>query len=165
MLVGDYERIVGVAWEASKNDQHLEHYINVAVGINSNDLAGKVDELNKRADRILALLEGKVDTSSTLDQDAQSFSSTLAEDKPTTIFSKLISDKEFDQYLDQNELLIRKVMGASKSVLIQKGFDGETIGDFDQLFGDPINLLKKLRRDSNYETLWNSIDAQIKSRK
>lgn len=165
MRAGDYERIVGVAWEASKNDYNLEHYINVAVGINSNDLAGKVDELNKRADKILALLEGNVDPSSSSNPDAQSSSSAILEDKPTTKFTKLISDEEFDHYLDQNQLLIRKIMGASKSVLIQKGFDGGAIEDFDKLFGDPINLLKKLRRDSNYETLWNSIDTQIKSMK
>ncbi|MBO6606903.1 hypothetical protein [Psychroserpens sp.] len=44
MKVNDYKNIVGVAWESSPGDQ-LFAYVNTAVGINSNDMVGQIEQM------------------------------------------------------------------------------------------------------------------------
>lgn len=44
MKVNDYKNIIGIAWESSPGDQ-LFTYINTAVGINSNDMVGQIEQM------------------------------------------------------------------------------------------------------------------------
>lgn len=44
MRINDYQRIIGVAWEAYQGND-LFSYINTAVGINQNDMAGEIAEM------------------------------------------------------------------------------------------------------------------------
>ncbi|WP_373551751.1 hypothetical protein [Haliscomenobacter sp.] len=159
MLPGDYDKIVGVAWENSENG--LANYINVAVGINANDLAGKVDELNQRMDNILAYLEGKAEFKPYSPQAATNSSP----QKTSTNFGKLISDEGFDQYIDQNQAIIQQIFTLSKAKMIEQGYNAQTILQFNQIFADPVKAIKTLRRDPNFLTYWNSIDHTIQSTK
>ena len=47
MKAKDYHRIIGIAWEDSKIEDRLKIYqmINTAVGINQNDLATVIDQM------------------------------------------------------------------------------------------------------------------------
>ena len=159
MKVGDYDRIVGVAWEAAE-DQIL-NFVNVAVGVNNNDLATKVDELNQRVDNMLAYLDGK--TSLPLD----AVQRTLVGDpeKPSTTFGKLLTDEEFDHFVDQNQIVIQQIFSSSKSTMIKQGYDAETMQQFDRVFADPVKMMKTIRRDPNYLTYWHSIDQKIQLKK
>lgn len=156
MKAGDYERIVGIAWEAA--EEGLLNYINVAVGINHNDLANKLDELNQRVDHMIAYLDGKTDLNPVL-QKAQLENS--LQQKPSSKFEKAISDEEFDQFLDKNQLTVRNLFSMSREQMKQQGYDELTLQKFDQTFADPIKMIKTLRRDPMYLTYWNKIDENI----
>ena len=155
MKAGDYDKIVGVAWEAAE-DQVL-NFVNVAVGINNNDLAAKVADLDQRLDNILAYLDGKT----SLPFDAVQRTMTDDAEKPSSTFGKLLTDEEFDQFVDQNEAIIRQIFSESKKMMLTQGYDTETMQQLNQVFADPVKMMKTIRRDPNYLTYWHSIDQKL----
>lgn len=56
MLARDYQRIVGIAWEASPADGFM-HLINTAVGINHNDMARTIEQMQFTLNHIQAQLK------------------------------------------------------------------------------------------------------------
>ena len=60
MKIKDYQRIIGVAWQASEGDK-LFSYITTAVGINTNDMVGVVDQMQQVMNQMQLAL-AKLDT-------------------------------------------------------------------------------------------------------
>jgi len=58
MSLADYRRIAGVAWSAS-TAPHREGLINVAVGLNQNDLVDKLDHQQQQIDSLISYLKSK----------------------------------------------------------------------------------------------------------
>jgi hypothetical protein len=160
MKIGDYAKIVGVAWEAAK-DAPL-NIVNVAVGINSNDLSNKVDELNQKVEHIMAYLEGK----EPLQADGKVLSAeTVAASKPQTTFNKQYTDEEFDQIVDNNAGTITEMFAQTRIQLEKQGYDLNANPQVLTFLNNPIKTMKEVRRDPNYLTQWALIDQKIKSKK
>lgn len=151
MKAGDYDKIVGVAWQAGTAG--VINYVNVAVGINNNDLADKIDKLGQRIDHIMAHLEGK--------SEFNPITAASPSSKPSTSFGKLMSDDEFDRYIDQHEFTIRQLFSAAKAKMLEEKYDELSMKYFNQVFDDPVKALKTLRKDPNYLTHWHSVDKQL----
>ncbi|MDX2071464.1 MAG: hypothetical protein SFV55_23750 [Haliscomenobacter sp.] len=158
MKLGDYSRIVGVAWEAAK--EAPMNLVKVAVGINSNDLTRKVDELNQKVDQIMAYLDGKT----TLNPDGTLMATTPTA-KPQTTLTKQLSDEEFDQLIDQHSDYLTQLYANTKKTLIKQGYDPSNSPMLVELLDNPIPTIKKVRRDPNYLTQWAFIDQKFKSTK
>lgn len=158
MKLGDYSRIVGVAWEAAKDAPM--NLVKVAVGINSNDLTRKVDELNQKVDQIMAYLDGKT----TLNPDGTLMATTPAA-KPQTTLTKQLSDEEFDQLIDQHSNYLTQLYADTKKELIKQGYDLSSSPMMAEILDNPIPTIKKLRRDPSYLTQWAFIDQKFKSTK
>ena len=158
MKLGDYSRIVGVAWEAAKDAPM--NLVKVAVGINSNDLTRKVEELNQKVDQIMAYLDGKT----TLNPDGTLMATTPAA-KPQTTLTKQLSDEEFDQLIDQHSGYLTQLYADIKKELIKQGYDPSNSPMLLELFDNPIPTIKKVRRDPRYLTQWAFIDQKFKSTK
>lgn len=152
MKIGDYAKIVGVAWQAA-GDNPI-NYVNVAVGINANDLSKKVDELNGKVEQIMLYLEGKAALHGT---DAQNIAA-LA--KPSTTVKKMLTDEEFDQLIDKNADLYKEIFAQTKAELHKRGYEDSEMTAF---LNDPIDTMKKMRRNPEYLTQWALIDRKIKS--
>lgn len=158
MKLGDYSRIVGVAWEAAK-DAPL-NYVNVAIGINTNDLTRKVDELNQKVDQIMAYLEGKAP----LNADGALLAN-VPSVKPQTTLSKLYTNEEFDQMIDQNADFFNQMYAEAKNNLIKQGYDLSKNPKMAEVLDNPIPFIKEVRRDPTYLTQWALVDQKIKSKK
>ena len=158
MKLGDYSRIVGVAWEAAKDAP--VNLVKVAVGINSNDLTRKVEELNQKVDQIMAYLDGKT----TLNPDGTLMATTPVA-KPQTTLTKLFSDEEFDRLIDQHSGVLTQLYTDTKKELIKHGYDLSNNPMMAELLDNPIPTIKKVRRDPSYLTQWAFIDQKIKSTK
>ncbi|GAB5555680.1 MAG: hypothetical protein Sapg2KO_52710 [Saprospiraceae bacterium] len=162
MKAGDYNRIIGVAWEAAE-DKPL-NFVNVAVGINSNDLSSKVEELNNKVEMIMDYLEGK----GPLPQDGVNPTTNSAVKKimaqETSIFNKTYTDAEFDQLVDDHSEVFVQVFGEAKRQMIKRGYDVENTPELKGLFDDPVNHIKEVRRDPRYMTQWSLIDQKISSK-
>ena len=160
MKIGDYSKIVGVAWEAAK-DSPL-NYVNVAVGINANDLTNKVEELNQKVEQIMAYLEGK----GPLNADNKMLTpEQIAAAKPQTTFQKLYTDEEFDMMVDKNVGIFKEIFVQAKMQLEKSGYNLNAHPELAAFFNNPIKSIKAIRRDSNYLTQWALIDEKFNSKK
>lgn len=158
MKLGDYSRIVGVAWEAAK--EAPLNYVNVAVGINSNDLTRKVDELNQKVEQIMAYLEGKAP----LNADGTLLANAPIA-KPETTLAKMFTDEEFDQMIDKNAGFFTEMYAEAKKNLIKQGYDLSANPKMAEMLDNPLPFIKEVRRDPAYLTQWALVDQKIKSKK
>lgn len=154
MKAGDYTRIVGVAWESAH--QGLFNYINVAVGINSNELSQQVELLERKIDAIEKHLKGE---KLTLD------GSINANFEHQTTQSKLMSDEEFDRIIDQNKKIYQELYGKIKQYVTNKGIDLNANPQLAAFFDDPTEVIKKMRRDPRLSTQWALADKKIMLKK
>jgi hypothetical protein len=157
MKSGDYARSVGVAWQAAP-DLPI-NFVNVAVGINTNDLSTKVDHLNKEIDNITAYLEGKAPL---LDDEQLQTASAAKTVNPHTNFQKLLSDEEFDQILDQHKEVFLKIFADAKVEMQKKGYDLEALPQVAAFLDNPIPSLKAMRRNPAHQTQWALVDQNLK---
>ena len=157
MQAGDYARIIGVAWEEAPAAPL--NYVNVAVGINANDLSRKVDELHRKVDNIMAYLEGKEPLHTGDGGEQVMVTNTLPQQKTT--MAKLITDEEFDQFVEQNHVFFEMAFAQAEQKMIRQGYNIDEIPGLRQMFDDPVNFVKEIRRDPLYTTQWGYIDRQI----
>ncbi|MDZ4682496.1 MAG: hypothetical protein SGI94_18800, partial [Saprospiraceae bacterium] len=153
MKIGDYARIVGVAWQATGGA--AVNYVNVAVGINSNDLTSKVEALNKKVDNIMAFLEGKA---ALLDNPV---AEAVVEE---TNLGMLFSEEEFDRFLDNNAARLNLFYSELRTNLKAQGVAVESNPELVAYFDRPIEMLKQLRRDPALKTMWGSFDQKLKNK-
>lgn len=160
MKIADFSRIVGVAWEAAK-DAPL-NYVNVGVGLKSNKLAPKVDELSKKVDNIIAYLEGREALVSNNATASTANVGANAEDLQTSL-NKQFSDEQFDQMIDLNAPVFKQAFAEAKARMIAQGYDFSARPELSTFLDDPIATMKKLRRDPNLLTQWAMVDKKIQS--
>lgn len=169
MKIGDYKRIVGVAWETA--EAKPLNIINVAVGINNQDLSSKMEALqqelertNQKVAQIMAFLEGKASSPSLTSQGLSSNRSAPSEKMPVSNFEKLFSDAEFDQMIDQNAVYIKQYYTLLEKELETKGYDLSKQPFLNHYFQDPIKTIKEMRRDPAYVSHWHYADQKIKNK-
>lgn len=156
MQSGDFAQAVGVAWEAAPD--HLLNYVKVAIGINTNDLSHKVDQLLQNIENIMAHLEGKEPllSEAQLNQRAKSIP-----DQSQTSFSKLVSDEYFDQFIDQYQKELKEA-GTQVQLQLQKSaYDFSNDPSIVALLSDPGQVLKQMRRDPSLVTQWALFDKRM----
>lgn len=151
MKAGDYSRILGVAWEASKDPYF--NYINVAIGINSHLLSKKIEQLEQKAKTIRAYLNGE---NPSLGTSADS----LWLSQQTTFLKKL-KDEEYDAIINQRQAEIKQVVSQIKANLLERGITGEDEPLLKPLFDDPVAYFKKLRRDPRFVSYWAAFDRRM----
>ena len=156
MKIGDYARIIGVAWENGKADMPF-NMIKTAVGINANDLSREVVALEQKVEGIMAYLKGA--------------SSSVRPDGPKTadLFTKVLpapsekgfSDEEFDRILDYNALLFEQVIAQAKEILIQRGNNLEAHPQLLAFLDNPVPVMKELRRNPAFLAQWAQLDKTL----
>lgn len=170
MKIGDYKRIIGVAWESA--EAKPLNIVNVAVGINNQDLSSKMEALqqelertNQKVAQIMAYLEGKASSPSPATQNVVNESSGNAKTSPSSRFEKLFSDIEFDQMIDENATQIKQYYVLLEKSLQEKGYDLSKQPFLSNYFHNPIETIKQIRRDPAYVSHWHYADQKIKSKK
>jgi hypothetical protein len=156
MQLGDYPRVIGVAWESAE-DAPL-NVVNTAVGINTSEMGAKASRLNQQVDNIMDFLDGKAP----LVTDPSVFTATT-ENQPKTTVTKQISDERFNQIMDENAGMVRQLYQRSRTVLEQQGFDFSQNPEMDRLMEDPVSFLKELRKNPDYQTHWSYLDQYFKN--
>jgi hypothetical protein len=157
--IGDYKRIVGVAWEAAK--ENAINLINIGIGLNKHDLAPKVETISQKIDNIVAYLEGKAplhpQEHSTLA--LAPATQTGATNPPVAGFS----NEEFDQLIEDKAEYLKKFYRDLEQQLQAQGTVLPEVPELQALFKDPVKTLKKMRRDPAYQNQWKLIDQKIKA--
>lgn len=159
MKIEDYQRIVGVAWESG--DDPILNQVNVAVGINNHDLAQQIEALSQRLDRIANYLDGKGPIPIPGEQLPMAGLSAEQNNDLQVVDAKLLSDEEYDQWLDQNVEAFKYVFAQAAQQLDQQqpGWRDNPLAT--NLVKDPVSVFKKLRRDPRYQNIWGKFDHTI----
>lgn len=156
MLSGDYARIIGVSWETAK-DAPL-NIVNVAVGINANDLSEKVEVLNARVDNILGYLKGEEPL---LTDEGVQLALNNVQNQPQSAFVKAFTDDEYDAMLELNRPLYEYIFDQAQRQFTSREGSFAQSAELQSLFADPIQYLKDLRRNHSYTTQWGRMDQKF----
>ncbi|MDW7691382.1 hypothetical protein R9C00_18460 [Flammeovirgaceae bacterium SG7u.111] len=178
MTVEDYNKIIGIAWSESQNA--FTSLVNVAVGINTNDLAAVVAKQEKQLqamqqqiDQIMAMLAGDTletpqvisktttqsisttDTSSTL-----SISKQLAESHANGKTFSAISDQEFEKWLTDYGYIFEETMADLNSFFASKNVDVSNYPEVKSIIENPTEALRNMRSGKYMPTLWQSLEKR-----
>ena len=156
MKAGDYNRIIGIAWESAPAS--LLNIVNVAVGINSNDIGTEIAALSLKVNKIYDFLEGKGSLESLSGNNVGGLNSI---EEGVTQINKLFTDEQFDQILEDNRETFEKVFKVSQHFFEAMDYDLAAIPEMKVMFNDPVAFLKELRRDPDFFTQWSVIDHQL----
>lgn len=165
MMISDFAKVVGVAWQAAK-DAPI-NYVNVGVGLNANDLAPKVAEISNKVDNIVAYLEGKAPLRPSMEPGSAKMAPTPANalNMTTAPSAKLLTDEQFDQFLDNNAEAIKQLMAQTKAELIKQGRNFDNNPQLNAFLNDPIPTIKEMRRDPQFLTQWAQVDRKFLEKK
>lgn len=161
MKIGDFKNIIGVAWTSATFSPI--NTVNVAIGINNNDLGNKVDELDKKVNNILDYLQGTGDLS-TLDQVDMPQESATTKAENQTLLQKKFSDEEFDKILEVSEPLFKEFFGKVRDSMLEQGIDLDQHPQIKSMIEHPLPYLKELRRNPEFASQWGMIDQMIQSK-
>lgn len=156
----EFSKIIGVAWQATAEDKELTHYVNVAVGLNQNDLAPRVEDLSNKIDNIFAFLDGKGPLRPEGNLAATSTNKSSVESMPALlppVATKLdLSDEAYGQMLDQNPELVSQLFAQAKIELAKRGFELSKYPELARMMDNPTPYLKKMHKDpSSFQLLFN----------
>jgi len=165
MMISDFAKVVGVAWQAAK-DAPI-NYVNVGVGLNANDLTPKVAEISNKVDNIVAYLEGKAPLRPSTEPGSATMAPAPANalNMTTAPSAKLLTDEQFDQFLDNNAEAIKQLMAQTKAELIKQGRNFDNNPQLNAFLNDPIPTIKEMRRDPQFLTQWAQVDRKFLEKK
>lgn len=150
MQISDYENILGVAWEESHTP--IMNLINVAVGLNANDLGA---QLQKQEDRIARLEAQMANLMGQPALEPENVASKTKVPKPDS-FNGLITEQEFEQWLDTYGYIFEYYMGELKKDYKNKGIDYTRYPEIKAWIDDPKQELRSLYRGDKMATLWKN---------
>lgn len=162
MRWSDYAQIVGVAWEDAPGQ--LFNVVNVAVGLNVDDFAARVDSMNKKLDAITYyLLEKKPTGEFSLDQylDKVAKMDQGADRADRSRKAQRQAEKDFRQLLQQHERFLKETLQKTRQILLEKGFPAEVLERHQGLFNDPVKHLDDMRKDPDLKALWPYISSNL----
>ncbi|MDO5969553.1 hypothetical protein Q4Q35_07020 [Flavivirga aquimarina] len=153
MKIEDYQSILGVAWEASRNETF--GYINVAIGINTNDIALKVlqqekeiKEIKKQLDIILKKLNGE-----SVDTDNYDTLVTAQTTSPTKLTDSVkLTDAEFEVWVSKYGYIFEISMYQLKESFENRNIDLK-------LFPE-VETIKKMNSGTYLPALWKSLEKR-----
>ena len=159
MQLDDYPIIVGVAWEAAT--ERSVNLINTAVGLNTNDLAGRlqeqeqeINELKHQVAQIMARLDGK--EVSEIQEEEKS--------QPIVAHAKLpgmSSNGDFETWLQNNKDLIIEYNAQLKNRFAANNVDLSRYKTLSRWLDDPIGSLRDMEAGKLMPTMWQQIRGDL----
>ncbi len=158
MKPGDYSHIIGVSWENGLANVPF-NWVNVAVGINANDLSREVVDLEKKVEAIMAYLKGQ--SGSVTGEGGALTASQYVTTAPKVEGGKIFTDEEFDQVLDTNAEVLNELFAQTKARLIEMGNNPQDHPRLMAFLDNPVPVLKQIRRDPRFFNQWVQLDNNI----
>ncbi|GAB5555652.1 MAG: hypothetical protein Sapg2KO_52430 [Saprospiraceae bacterium] len=151
MQTGDFQNIIGVAWEDSKAAKvGLSHFVKVAVGINSNDLSDKLADLEIKADQIVGYLKGENAMPSDDFEASLMDKVAHAQGQLTTELRSDLDEKEYGDLLESYRPFLEETYNETGKLLNQSGVNLIDYPGLENQFNDPVGYLKALKKDPRY---------------
>ena len=177
MQVEDYSSIIGVAWQNSTNDNLS--YVNVGIGLNSNDLVDvvtkqqqEIDALKSEINEIKRFLQmGNTSTKTTSVQSVGNNTSLAVSDsskKSNSLAYKIanqsnlntmaLSDEEFEQWLSDYGYIFKERMAVLQDFFNSEGIDYAKYPEVRSIIDAPTQAIRDMRNGKYMQTLWESFE-------
>ena len=166
MKTEDFSRVIGVAWEGSKSQ--LSKTINVAIGINSNDLAGRVaaqerdiQSMKGQLAAMAAFLNGETKT-------LQFPTENVADVKNQPLVTAVKTEKSAlasiytDEYLAKIEPKMKQVLADKQAELLTYGVNLAATPETKAMLDNPVQTLKDMESGKYSKTVLDRI-AQMRA--
>ncbi|WP_020529654.1 hypothetical protein [Flexithrix dorotheae] len=176
MKIEDYSKIAGVAWQTS--DGGTTNFINMAVGINNNDLASvvakqaaEIESLKKQINEIYALLKGKsVNGEHQVKTAVAPKNEPNGSPSPTLISKKMrvqqgkkslkITEEEFENWLNDYGYIFEEKMRFVKEQFQLNNVNIEKYPEVKILIENPTKAFRDMRNGQYMNTLWQSFEQK-----
>lgn len=159
MQIEDYSSIVGVAWEASKNP--TVNLINTAVGLNTNDLAGRLQEqekelraLKSQVAQILARLDGKEVSEIQEEEKSQPLAAQVK-------LPEMSSNGGFESWLAAHKDFYIEHTNKMKQRFVANNVDLSRYKTLSRWLNDPIGSLRAMEAGKLMPTMWQQIRGDL----
>lgn len=156
----DYPKIVGISWEHSNHQ--LIHTVNVAVGLQGNALALKMDSLNQKLDVVLSyLLKGDRSTPLNYQEEKAQLDAGKTSEYTQWIQQKGGNPEAFTWFIENHGVHLEDYMAVVHQLMIQQGIEPKETERLHEFLINPIDVLKSMRNDPSFESAWPYFDAYI----
>jgi hypothetical protein len=162
-----FDQIIGISWESSSNEGLK--LINVAIGLNTNDLAKRLSSLESSVSRLeielnelKALLLGDKEN---LDE-VSSIQVQKTETETLKFGSYLrkqdteMAEEEFTKWLRDYAYIFEENMLYIKKKFNENNIDYHQYAEIANIIDEPIETLRKMKSGEYMQTLWNSLEAR-----
>ena len=152
MEIDDYANILGVAWEESRTP--VMNLINVAVGLNANDVSTQLKKQDDRINRLetqlsslIAKMEGKPLPAAVTEKTPKS---------STKSFKALVTEEEFEIWLDEYGFVFEYYMAELKKEYERRGMNYTKYPEIRAWVEQPLEELRAMHRGDKMATLWKN---------
>jgi hypothetical protein len=153
MTMSDYKNIVGVSWSNSQGKGGFS-YVNVAVGINNNDVAEKmllqqqqIEQMKSEMNRITAYLNSK-DASFSNPARNVITPAVIAQPQTRTAATADVSIAKANNLQKMDPTVIKDLMANAKAILDKKGIDYNKFEQTRRMFIDEHYMLQMLGQNA-----------------
>ncbi len=156
MRTEDYARIVGVAWESSEN--LFGGMVNTAVGINTNDLAYRVDQQQRELDALKTQINQLYLRAGLPAPNTPGEIAPAADNNIPPTRTEAFTRAETEEWLEAARPYFEAALKHAKEHLEQQGADISAYPEIAALYADPVQYLKE-QNEKGY--LW-SLFAELR---
>jgi hypothetical protein len=168
-----FKEIIGVAWESS--DSEVSNLVNVALGLNKNDLSDRVSslesevkELKSQMAQVMAMLSGDAEIVPS-EEMAERVSAvdevtakTLGASLPLAKAPKM-TEQEFEAWLDEYGYIFEGQMSAIRANFEERGIDYNRFEEIALVVDSPLEALRQMQDGTFLPTLWDNFESRIKT--
>lgn len=152
MELDDYANILGVAWQESRSP--AMNLINVAVGLNANDLGHQLKKQEARIDRLEAQMAVLLGEAKGEDVSSLNVAETPKINRET--YGALLTEEQFEKWVEDYGFVFEYYMDELKKEYERREIDYAQYPEIKAWVEQPIEELRAMYRGEKMATLWKN---------
>jgi hypothetical protein len=156
-----FDEIIGIAWENGR--QGNVNMINMAIGMNNNDVADRLAQLENRLESIEARIESMVNGQGQVAAKKEELQPAAGATGLRRI-SIGMSQEEFNEWLDRNAIIFEALMEQYRNELAARGTDYSAYPDLHNMIYKPTETLREMYAGTKMTTFWKKMEQDYLSK-
>jgi len=152
MELNDYANILGVAWQESRSP--AMNLINVAVGLNANDMGDQLKKQEARIDRLEAQMAALIGEEKVEDISSPKAEKSQKYNRET--YGALVTEEQFESWLEDYGFVFEYYMGELKKEYARREIDYAQYPEVKAWVDQPLEEIRAMHRGDKMATLWKN---------
>lgn len=153
MGIDDYKNILGVAWEASSSP--VMSLINVAVGLNANDVSTQLQKQEERIDELEAKVNEILATLGDVQESPKTESGSNPNPKTVEKWA-MVSEADFNSWLEEYGYIFEYYTDELRKEYEERGIDYQRHEEIRKWVEQPLEEMRAMYRGDKMATLWKN---------